>query len=134
MVISYFDSSFHTNHDQKWGLSVWTIRRYTGKNYGARSSATLGTMIEIVKSLNAGYPVIVYTNAYGQHIFVLTGYDWNRSVFYANNPSTKTCHKDVNSVAGKKLEVNTVLSMLQKRPPSYRNAAILVGVPMKVKG
>lgn len=45
-----------------------------------------------IKSINAGYPVVLYTGLYGKHIVTLVGYD-GQGYFYYNDPvRNKGCH------------------------------------------
>jgi len=57
------------------------LNKYTGISWGR-----VDQNINVAKAtIDAGYPVIVYTGLYGKHIIVLTGYD-QFGYFYYNNP------------------------------------------------
>lgn len=86
MVIAYFDiknlakyQNPQFQHDH--GLNESTVQSYTKKNYHWGNPS----LDAVINSINKGFPTIVYTNFYGQHIFVLTGYDASTQTFWAND-------------------------------------------------
>lgn len=78
------------------------VRQYTNKNYVDAGDASTDNFQAIIKSLQAGNPVIIATsfyrgenNPYG-HIFVLTGYDSATDTFFYNDTfwdEGTDCHK-----------------------------------------
>lgn len=100
MIIAFFDHANLSKYDsyqflRSHPLSENTMQDFTKKNY-RYGNPSLDT---IVNSLSRGYPAIVYTDIYGQHIFILTGFDGER--FWANDTmSYIQNHKDTQVLGG----------------------------------
>lgn len=100
MVAAFFDPSNFSKYDSyqflhDHPLNENTLQQLTKKNY-RYGNPSLNT---VINSLKNGYPAIVYTDIYGQHIFVLTGFDGTR--FWANDTMSKiTNHKDTQVLGG----------------------------------
>ena len=88
MVIGYLTGRYYTT-SQLAGRGdvniVATLSRYTKMKWKkVRQNRDLA-----IKTINAGYPVVLYTGLYrGKHIVVLIGYD-NLGYFYYNDPLRK---------------------------------------------
>jgi len=103
MVIAYFDRANLAKYSSYDFISTHrvmadTVKRMSGKNYQYGNPS----LDQVIASLNKGYPAIVYTDLYGQHMFVLTGYDG--TTFWANDTfGTEARSKNMQTMDGVKL-------------------------------
>lgn len=119
MVIAFFDIKNLAKYQDpqfqlpsNMGLKDTTVQDYTKKNYHWANPS----LDEVINSINKGFPAIVYTDLYGQHIFVLTGYDESTQTFWANDTfiyRNGVIPKGVQSINGVKLTKDNLQKHLE---------------------
>ncbi len=133
MVIAFFDRGNLPKYDSLAFLSDHllsdaTVASFSHQNYHyARPS-----LDAVINSLASGYPAIVYTDFYDQHIFVLTGYDPATETFWANDTFSSAeggAPKDTQVIDGIRLTKGNLQSHLMGQPIGQPGSHTFIYVP-----